>query len=278
MIQDISPDRLDNAWRDLAPGPEDFVLVFTPTGDLAVASGDQGLVFPRHRDISGLHRCVYLFSVSGMAYFLALDAEESAVPDAYGVHSLRALRDQGLRSNTDLFIVYTAYHLWQWYVSSRYCGACGAETVFDHEERAKVCPRCGNHIYPRINPAVIVGVLNGDRILVTRYNRGFAHNALIAGFTEIGETAEDTVRREVMEEAGLRVKNIRYFGSQPWGVAADLLLGFYCDVDGDDTIRMDAKELKYAQWVARRDLVLQPTDYSLTNEMMKRFRDGTVPC
>ena len=141
-----------------------------------------------------------------------------------------------------------------------------------------VCPSCGRIIYPRIQPAVIVGVTNGDSLLCTKYNRpGASFYALVAGFTEIGETAEETVMREVMEEAGLRVKNIRYYKSQPWGIADDLLMGFYCDVDGDDTIRMDRTELKEALWVPRKEIVGQTTDFSLTNEMMVRFREGLEP-
>lgn len=85
---------------------------------------------------------------------------------------------------------------------------------------------------------------------------------------------EETVQREVMEEAGIRVKNIRYYKSQPWGTANDILLGFYCDVDGDDSITMDPEELKYAEWVHREDIVLQPGEFSLTNEMMKRFKEN----
>lgn len=137
-----------------------------------------------------------------------------------------------------------------------------------------VCPSCGKTFYPRIMPAVIVGVKNGDKLLLTRYRTGFAYNALIAGFTEIGETAEQTVAREVMEEAGIRVKNIRYYASQPWGIANDLLLGYYCQLDGDSTIHMDTQELKYAQWVCREDIELQPDDFSLTNDMMRRFKLG----
>lgn len=124
---------------------------------------------------------------------------------------------------------------------------------------------------------MIVGVKNGEYLLLTRYRRGFRHNALVAGFCEIGETVEETVSREVMEEVGLKVRNIRYYKSQPWGIASDLLMGFYCEVDGDDTIHRDGNELKYAEWVRREDIVLQPSDYSLTNEMMKRFRDGKEP-
>ena len=101
-----------------------------------------------------------------------------------------------------------------------------------------------------------------------------AHNALVAGFTEIGETLEQTVHREVMEETGVRVHNIRYYKSQPWGMAQDLLVGFYCDADEEPVIRMDPNELKYAEWVRREDIVLQPNNLSLTNEMMRMFKEG----
>ena len=145
--------------------------------------------------------------------------------------------------------------------------------MHDTTERAEVCSACGCKTYPRINPAVIIGIRNNDRILITKYRTGYAHSALVAGFTEIGETLEDTVRREVMEEVGLKVKNITYYKSQPWGMVMDLLAGFFCDVDGDDRIRMDENELKYAEWVERDKLELQPSDISLTNEMMKVFQN-----
>ena len=149
-----------------------------------------------------------------------------------------------------------------------------SKLTFDDKERALNCCKCGNKIYPRINPAVIVGVVNGDKILITRYKRGYAHNALVAGFTEIGETLEQTVEREVMEETGIKVKNIRYYKSQPWGMAQDILIGFFCDADGECDIHMDKNELKYAEWVSREDIVLQPNNLSLTNEMMKMFKEG----
>ena len=126
-------------------------------------------------------------------------------------------------------------------------------------------------------PAVIVGITHGDEIILTKYARGFAHYALVAGFTEIGETLEETVQREVMEEVGLKVKNIRYYKSQPWGIVDDILMGFFCDVDGDPTITMDQSELKLASWFKREDIVLQPDDFSLTNEMMCLFKEGKEP-
>ena len=123
---------------------------------------------------------------------------------------------------------------------------------------------------------MIIGVIRNGCLLITRYRSGYAHNALVAGFTEIGETLEQTVEREVMEETGLRVRNIRYYKSQPWGMAQDLLAGFFCEADGDEEIRMDQNELKYAEWVSRQDIILQPNSLSLTNEMMKEFREGRI--
>ena len=131
-------------------------------------------------------------------------------------------------------------------------------------------------MFPVIAPAVIVGVTNGDKILVTRYaGREFKGMALIAGFCEIGERAEDTVRREVLEEAGVRVKNIRYFDSQPWGFASDLLLGFYAELDGSDEIRIDEEELQSAVWISRDELEpVVENQLSLTGTMIERFRLG----
>lgn len=307
MIQNIEPAHLDNAFRRVEAEADSRIIQFDGNRLLVRYDEESGtLIFPRKKHYDHSQAFIYLFSIDCDSYFLAPDpeapsrdpahngepqassnngkgSEEDSLPrfpaaDETGTdwprYSLQELRGLKLCGNRDIFAAYTAFHLRQWYQTNVFCGACGARTVFDDKERAKVCPKCGNRIYPRINPAVIIGVTNGDRLLITRYARGFAHNALVAGFCEIGETAEETVMREVMEEVGLRVKNIRYFASQPWGIASDLLMGFYCDVDGSDAIHRDDGELGYAEWVPRKEIILQPSDYSLTNEMMKRFRDG----
>ena len=125
---------------------------------------------------------------------------------------------------------------------------------------------------------VAVRSADGERILLTKYaNRKFAAYALIAGFTEIGETLEETVAREVMEEVGIHVKNLQYYKSQPWGIVDDILMGFFCTVDGDETIRLDREELKLGAWFTRSEVQLQPTNFSLTNEMMHQFKEGNDP-
>ena len=136
------------------------------------------------------------------------------------------------------------------------------------------CPDCGNMIFPKIAPAVIVGVTDGDRILMTKYaDREYKKYALIAGFTEIGETAEQTVEREVMEEVGLSVENIRYYKSQPWGYDSNLLLGYFCDLAQKREIHLDETELSLAEWVDYRDIPDDPEGLSLTREMMITFRE-----
>ena len=172
----------------------------------------------------------------------------------------------------------TAWHLYNWYRNNRYCGRCGKPTVHDAKERMVRCQHCGNLIFPRISPAVIVAVTDGDRLLLSKYaGRGYTRYALLAGYTEIGETIEQTVHREVMEEVGLKVKNLRYYKSQPWGVDGNVLMGFYCDLDGDDTIHIDETELALAQWHHRSAPPAHDDGISLTREMIRVFEEGREP-
>lgn len=271
MIQDIYPSEFKNSYIPAEPEKNSRIMLFA--GDKLLSlyqEKTRSLHFPERNLFAENTGFTYLFTLNGEMFFLLEGAKE--LPAGYQLYTMEELRNLPLQTNTEIFAVFSAYHLQKWYSLSKYCGCCGSEMTHSSAERALICPRCGNRVYPRLNPAVIIGVINGDRILITRYRKGYQHNALVAGFVEFGETLEQTVEREVMEEVGLRVKNIRYYKSQPWGVSADLLAGFYCEVDGDDTICMDQSELKYAEWVARENIGLQPSDYSLTNAMMKAFK------
>ncbi len=270
MIQDIAPAKLDNSYKPRVPGEEDAVLLFDGDGELYTAAEDGKLRFTSGKDIPA-EGTVYLFSVDDARFFLAAPGTKTCCP-GFEYRTIRELRDTG--GGKELFAAFTAYHLWKWYTDNRFCGRCGSRNGFHPAERALQCVSCGQVVYPRINPAVIVGVTRGDSLLITRYRTGYAHNALVAGFAEIGETLEQTVEREVLEETGIRVRNIRYYKSQPWGMAQDLLAGFFCEADGSSEIRMDENELKYAEWVPRDRIVLQPNNLSLTNEMMQVFREG----
>ena len=272
MIQDIFPSKLYNEYKNFEMGREDFLLIFDNEGKILLGDEDGQIRFLTGEDISG-GKIVYLFSVDEKKYFL-LAENTTFTKEGFSYYSIRDVRDKF--SGKEVYAVFTAYHLQKWYSDNKHCGKCGDILIFDEKERALRCPKCGNVIYPRINPAVIVGVIKGDTILLTRYRRGYGHNALVAGFTEIGETLEETVQREVMEETGIKVKNIRYYKSQPWGMAQDILVGFFCEADGDGSIHMDESELKYAEWVKREDVILQPNNLSLTNEMMRVFKENMI--
>lgn len=269
MIQDIFPSKLNIEYKNIDAKDDDYVLIFDKEGKLYVGGDSSEVILTTKADVES-QNIIYLFSVDDENYFLCNDNIEID-KDGFSYYTIRELRDR--YSGKDIMAMFTAYHLWKWYADNVYCGKCAGKLEVDNKERALRCS-CGNVIYPRINPAVIVGVIKGDSILITRYNRGYAHNALVAGFTEIGETLEETVKREVMEETGVNVKNIRYYKSQPWGMAQDVLVGFYCEADGDCEINMDKDELKYAEWVKRENVVLQPNNLSLTNEMMKAFKEN----
>ena len=281
MIQDIFPAKFYNHYEKQNPSEADFAFFFSEGKVLVRYNQDsKALTFPTWGDFSNKTLSIaYLFSIDNQKYFLM--PEKAMLPAGlsdFSFYTLRQLRDLPLvpEAKTSLFAAFSAYHLWKWYDDNKFCGHCGKSLEHDSVERALFCPACKSKIYPRINPAVIIGIINGEKILITKYRTGYAHSALVAGFTEFGETLEQTVEREVMEEVGLKVKNIRYYKSQPWALAQDLLAGFFCEVDGDDTIKMDKGELKYAEWVSRDAVELQPNDYSLTNEMMKMFKTGGI--
>ena len=277
MIQDIYPHRLRNEFvPDRPVDPEGWLFRFDGDSLLCAIDGD-GVGLPRVKDIPSASERRYLFALDDVPCYLDM-AEEKGVIGGLEWAQVRTLRRRVAGPREVIFAAWTAFQLYNWYRDNRFCGRCGGRTALAPDERAVMCPACKRRIYPRIIPAVIVGVTNGDEILMTKYRgRDIPYFALIAGFTEIGETLEQTVAREVMEEAGLRVKNIRYYKSQPWAIVDDLLAGFYCDVDGATEIHMDATELKEAVWVRREDVIGQPNDFSLTNEMMLVFRDGKEP-
>ena len=277
MIQDIFPHQLHNEFLPKSAPQEQDIIICAKDNTLMVGGSPGNLKFPTRKDFPSDGDSQYLFSLDEQHIYLA-QREEITTPHDFSYMTLKDIRRKMKVPLPYMYVAYTAWHLLTWYRDNRFCGRCGHETTHSHTERALLCPACGNTIYPRIIPAVIVGVTNGDEILLTKYaNRDLPFYALVAGFTEIGETLEECAAREVMEETGLKIKNIRYYKSQPWGNVQDLLMGFYCDVDGDPTIHFDKNELKEAVWVKRADVQGQTDDWSLTHHMMMTFKEGREP-
>ena len=279
MLQDMANGRLENEFRNITANPEDIILCFHDGKILLSRGEDETLTLPALSLMetwqnSGEPR--YLFRMEERNYFLWTEAAPANVDGGFGYEAVRPLRQ--LKSKEVCYAIMTGWHLYNWYRNNRLCGGCGTATIHDGKERMLRCPNCGNMIFPRINPAVIVAVTNGEKLLLSKYaGRAYTHYALLAGFAEIGETVEQTVHREVMEEVGLKVKNLRYYKSQPWGVDGTLLMGFFCDVDGSDAIRIDENELAMADWYERKALPAKDDGISLTREMIRIFEEGKEP-
>lgn len=274
MVQDIAPKILHIEYVMKEPNENDRMIIFSGNEVLLIKTGEKW-VLPEKKDIGNGQDCQYLFCIGECNYFLLMDFREKKKAKEYNVLNADFIKMHVVRAEAEkelCFVLYTGYHLYQWYWDNRYCGRCGKQTVHSVKERMLYCNVCGNTIYPKIAPAVIVAVTNGDQILLTKYaGRDYKEYALIAGFTEIGETAEQTVRREVMEEVGLRVKNIRYYKTQPWGIAGNFLIGYFAQLDGDGSIRLDSSELSCAKWADRQELKDMDDGFSLTREMMQVF-------
>lgn len=275
MIQDIAPKVMDNTYYDLQPEAGDFILSFQNDKILCQNESD-ALRYPCLSQIGTEDvTYVYLFAMDKVRYFLA-DPRQPVQAAGFGYHGLGILRKLGPKEAA--YAGMTAYHLNGWYRSHCYCGCCGARTVWSHAERRIDCPKCGHPSYPQIAPCIIVAVTDGDRLLLTRYAGGaYRRYALVAGFSEIGESSEQTVHREVLEETGVHIKNLRFYKSQPWGFSGSLLMGYFAELDGDPTITLQQEELSEAVWKRRDEIDFVDDGISLTGEMIRKFVEEGNP-
>lgn len=289
MIQDIAPHLYRNEYKPQRPGKNSYGMYFKEGKLLAKTVGDK-IQYPTFEELESgnpeiYEKARYLFTIDDRGFYLIekgmfgdFPVPPNDLEKVTGCGSYRWLDKEAFRSVRPLHLAFagiTAYQLNRWYESHQFCGRCGKPMKHDSAERMMFCEACHQMEYPKICPAVIVGVTDGNRLLLTKYaGRTFKKYALVAGFAEIGETIEDTVRREVMEEVGLKVKNITYYKSQPWSFTDTLLFGFFCEVDGSPEIVLDEKELAVAEWFEREEIPVTEQTVSLTNEMILHFKAG----
>ena len=279
MIQDIAPYQYKNEYKPVPPEANSILLCYDGRNVLVKCSSE-GFSFPTFEEAEKCNpkeklygEYTYLFAIDDMRFYLG-DGISCEALTQYTWEDIAIFKRTSPKYLG--FAGITGWQLKRWYDSRRFCGRCGKPMVRDEKERMMRCPECGLMEYPKLCPATIVAVTHGNRILMTKYaGPGHTHYALIAGFAEIGETIEETVKREVMEEVGLKVKNLKFYKSQPWSFTDTLLFGFFCELDGDgEKVTIDKHELAMAQWFDRRDLPVEFDDCSLTNEMMIAFKEN----
>jgi len=214
-------------------------------------------------------RSQYLGTMNGHACLCAECEANATVPDGMAFHGLRKL--YGSLGEEVFWVAGRAFQIMDWDRTHQHCGKCGSPTNDKAEERAKACPACGTVSFPRMSPAVIVAVVRDESILLAHAARfPGAMYSVLAGFVEPGESLEDCVRREVKEETSVEVKNIRYFGSQPWPFPNSLMVGFTAEYAGGE-IRTDEKEIVDAQWITADKLPMIPDRISIARRLIDWF-------
>jgi NAD+ diphosphatase len=211
-------------------------------------------------------RKMYLGTYDGRHCYAAEIAGEAALPEGWSAVGLRDF--YGLVDEDISTVSGRAWQLLEWERNHRYCSRCGTEMQQKKDERARACPACRFRVYPPVAPAVMVLIKKGRELLLARKvgNPVIRYSAL-AGFVEPGETLEQTIRRETMEEVGVEVTNIRYFGSQPWPFPHSLMIAFVADYAGGE-IRPDGVEIEEARWFDAAELPNRPPSISISRRLI----------
>ena len=235
--------------------------------------GEEGIIIPTGRELeeSGitLTRKQFIGSLGKRPCYAAAIEGDKIPPGEFALKPLRTLLtrlDEGL-----IWAAGRANQLIHWEHTHNYCGACGSRIEEKADEQAKICPQCGLVNYPRVTPAVIVAVMKSDQILLARNNQTrIPFYSVLAGFVEPSETLEECVRREVKEEVGIIVKNIQYFGSQPWPFPDSLMIGFTAEYAAGE-IQIDSEELSDAGWFDKASLPRVPPPLSIAGQLIEWF-------
>jgi NAD+ diphosphatase len=277
MIHEITPHRFDNQYRAGQKIEEnDIVLHFIGNTLLFKSSGEE-VELPRKKDLAEIEattKVIFLFTLNETSCFL-LQSELKIEREAFIYKEMNFFRT--LKQKEIAWVGLVGYDLMSWYSKNEYCGKCGVKTRHKTDERAIECPSCNNLVFPKISPAIIVAIICNDKILLAR-NSNFpaAWYSLIAGYADVGEALEETVMREVKEEVGLDVKNIRYYKSQPWPLTGSLMVGFVAEGNESQPISLETEEIAEAAWFTRGNLPNHPPALSIAGEMIGMFDRGEL--
>jgi NAD+ diphosphatase len=251
------------------PTPDAWWFVYSGYR-LLVATGDPATIplidTPRKRGIEIEHR-VFLGELQGKACYAAEGSAQTG--SAFHFSELRSL----FSILDDVFykLALLGLHLVEWDKTCRFCCKCRAELFARRDIRAKECPDCGRLEFPRLSPAIIVLVEKNDTLLLARSPR-FAGEffSVLAGFVEPGESLEGAVHREVMEETGITLENVNYFGSQPWPFPDSLMIGFTAQYKSGE-IKIDGEEIVEARWFRADNLPKLPGKLSIARRLIDWF-------
>lgn len=277
MIHEIFPHRFNNNYlANKNIEEKDFIFHYSSDSLLLKTCGDE-FEIPQKRDfpeITDRTERTFLFTLNDVPCFLIWDSLKADKPNfTYkDISFFRTAMQQEIA-----WISIVGFHLLSWYSQNKFCGKCGTSTHHKQDERAIECPNCNSIVYPKISPAVIVAIVCNDKILLARgSNFSGGWYSLIAGYADVGESLEETLKREVKEEVGLDIKNIRYYKSQPWPLSGSMMIGFVAEADENQPIIIDDKEIAEAAWFTRGNLPQHSLNISIAGEMIEKFEKGNL--
>ena len=235
---------------------------------LAVPGGDAATIFPRGQaaDFGNPDNALLVGQWQGRPCYAA---EVERLPESVAGELVPVRSVYGLAGAEAFALAGRASQLMDWRKNHRYCGRCATPTTMKTTEFAMACPACGLLAYPRISPAVMVLIGRGDELLLARsphFKPGIF--SALAGFVEAGETLEQCAVREVREEVGIEISNLRYFRSQPWPFPDSLMLAFFADYAGGE-ITPDPSEIEAAGWFSRSALPPLPDQASIARHLIE---------
>lgn len=272
MIQDIAPHYMNNKYINCKNIQENDYIFCYKKNSLLLKKVNNDFFLPRKKDFHTLFKegeSIFLFSLDSFSCFLlpppVHEENESFIYEE--IFNLRTLPEKEIAWAGGV-----GHQLSVWYEQNQYCGKCGTKTIHKSDERAIQCPECSHLIFPKISPAVIVAITCGDKILLAK-GRHYRGNffSLIAGYADIGESLEETVVREVKEEVGLEIKNIKYFKSQPWPFSGSMMVGYFAEADENQPLILDPSEIIEANWYKRGNLPAYSSRISISGDMIEHF-------
>ncbi len=259
-----------NSPKDLTNTPS-YWFIFKDH-EMLVKVTNTGITIPYAENLEELKitpiRTQYLGTLEGQPCYSVEVTPETEAPEGM---EFKELRDLYEFLEEDVYLLAgKAVQVVTWDRNHQFCGRCGIPTITSEYEMAKVCPECGFRSYVRLSPAVITAIVKDGKLLMAKHGYRGGMYSLIAGFVEPGETLEEAVERETLEEVGLKVKNIKYFGSQPWPFPHSLMVAFTAEYESGD-INVDGREITDAKWFSIDEIPRMPSQASIASELIEWF-------
>ena len=247
----------------VTPESDDFLFVFNNNRELYLTDDKK---LPKSLEGFDVNFCFYIGDYKGLrAFVVNVKTEDSFCP-----------LQEVYEFNPDLYhIGAKAVLVNDWYISHRFCGRCATPTRLDEKDMMLKCHECGQNHYPRIAPAIIVAIRKDDELLMAQHSyHDTIRYALIAGFVEPGESIEEAVHREVLEEVGIKIRNLKYMKSQSWPFPNSLMLAFTAEYDCGE-IMVDGDEILKAKWFKADEIIRYASDISISDWLIQNFIDST---